>query len=333
VIFITHILFYLAIVVPSALYLMWSFSWLRAVVHLVLVVVSLAPFTHILHNHTHNKGIFKKQYGVLNHVVDYVLCPFLGHTWNTYFYHHIKHHHVEGNGPWDLSSTLRYQRDSCAGFAVYFARFYFLTCVELPLYFLKRGRAMCALYAGIGEIGCQLTFMWLLFCSSNPLGALFAFVIPMNILRLGMMIGNWGQHALVAKSDPGSDYLSSITCINHMYNRDCFNDGYHTSHHLNPQRHWEDHTRHLVSSQQTYAIRGALVFQNIDFSGVWFRLMTKDWDHLARCLVQLEDGTSSTTMTHAEIIQLLKDRVTPFTQQDIDSKYTKSGRRIVPQAE
>jgi hypothetical protein len=42
---------------------------------------------------------------------------------------------------------------------------------------------------------------------------LFVFLLPFFILRLGLMIGNWGQHALVDDVDPNSDFRSSITLI------------------------------------------------------------------------------------------------------------------------
>ncbi len=38
-------------------------------------------------------------------------------------------------------------------------------------------------------------------------------VLPFALLRLGLMAGNWGQHAFVDDEDPDSDYRSSITTI------------------------------------------------------------------------------------------------------------------------
>ena len=49
-------------------------------------------------------------------------------------------HHVEDNMPDDLSSTLRYRRDSFLHFLAYFARFFFLAIVELPLYLMRKRR-------------------------------------------------------------------------------------------------------------------------------------------------------------------------------------------------
>ena len=55
------------------------------------------------------------------------------------------------------------------------------------------------------------------------------------------MMGNWTQHAFVDGEDPGNAYKNSITCINVKYNKKCWNDGYHISHHIRPAMHWTEH--------------------------------------------------------------------------------------------
>jgi hypothetical protein len=47
----------------------------------------------------------------------------------------------------------------------------------------------------------------------NAHATLFVFILPLFLLRLGLMIGNWGQHAFVDETDPNSDFRSSITLI------------------------------------------------------------------------------------------------------------------------
>jgi phosphoinositide-3-kinase regulatory subunit 4 len=68
------------------------------------------PFTLMMHNHIHNNGVLAKSMRGL-------ITPFRTY-WNRSWVTHgipttiiVKHHHVEGNGPDDLSSTIRYQRD------------------------------------------------------------------------------------------------------------------------------------------------------------------------------------------------------------------------------
>lgn len=43
--------------------------------------------------------------------------------------------------------------------------------------------------------------------------ALCTLLIPFIQMRIGLMVGNWGQHALVDEIEPDSDFRSSITLI------------------------------------------------------------------------------------------------------------------------
>jgi hypothetical protein len=139
VVFLTHILLYLSTSVPSAIFLFYRFNYFHAITHLVLTVWFTSSFTLLLHNHIHNNGVLSKKYSLFDFIFPYILEPLMGHTWDSYYYHHVKHHHVEGNGPDDLSSTLRYQRDSVIDFLAYEARFLVLCWAELPLYFFREG--------------------------------------------------------------------------------------------------------------------------------------------------------------------------------------------------
>ena len=55
---------------------------------------------------------------------------------------------------------------------------------------------------------------------------------------------------------------------------------------------------------ETYAREGAIVFEGIDFLGVWFCLMLKRYDWLAKRFVPI-DGRE---WTQEEIISLLQSR-------------------------
>jgi hypothetical protein len=76
-----------------------------------------------------------------------VVCPFFGHTPETYFAHHMGMHHVENNMLDDASSTLPYKRDSIGGFLSYVGRFLVLGFVDTFMYFFsrKRKKFTCAL--------------------------------------------------------------------------------------------------------------------------------------------------------------------------------------------
>lgn len=211
VVMLTHMILYFTTSVPSALWLFYHFTWVHGVMHTVMQVSYTGAYTLMMHQHIHGRGVLNKSYAWFDQTFPYLLDPLMGHTWNSYFYHHVKHHHVEGNGPDDLSSTIRYQRDSVWHFLHYVGRFYLFIWSDLPLYFLRKNRPSFALKAAFWEFSSyalQYT-MWRL----NWRASIFVFLLPLAIMRLGLMIGNWGQHALVDRDEPDSDYRSSITLI------------------------------------------------------------------------------------------------------------------------
>lgn len=104
-------------------------------------------------------------------------------------------------------------------------------------------------------------------------------------------------------------------------NRFCFNDGYHTSHHLNPLRHWRDHPISFLEQKHTYAKESALVFHNIDFLMITFKLMCKDYEHLAKCLVPMGNQIQ---LTMEGRVKLLKRLTHKFTEEEIAEKFKKA---------
>lgn len=211
VIMLTHLIIYLSTSIPSAIILFRNFTYTHALLHVVMQFYYTGAYTLMMHQHIHMRGILAKQYSLFDHAFPYILDPLMGHSWNTYFYHHVKHHHVEGNGPDDLSSTMRYQRDEIWDFARYVGRFYFLIWFDLPLYFLRKNRPLMALKAGGSEF---LTYVFYYAASRiNGKATFFVYLLPLLLLRVGLMVGNWGQHAFVDVDQPDSDFRSSITLI------------------------------------------------------------------------------------------------------------------------
>ena len=98
VVFLTHIIQYLTINLGSALWLFYHFTYLHGVVHAAYTAWCVGSFTLMLHNHIHNNGILKRSWAWLDKTFPYILEPLMGHTWDSYYYHHVKHHHVESNG-------------------------------------------------------------------------------------------------------------------------------------------------------------------------------------------------------------------------------------------
>jgi fatty acid desaturase len=130
------------------------------------------------------------------------------------------------------------------------------------------------------------------------------FILPLLLSRLIMMMGNWAQHSFVDATDPGNEYKNSITCINAKYNKKCWNDGYHISHHIRPAMHWTEHPAHLRNNAKEYVANKALVFEGIEFLSVWKSLMAKKYDFLADHLVNF-DGVFK---NREEAIEVMKQR-------------------------
>ncbi|KAI1660913.1 hypothetical protein F4813DRAFT_348772 [Daldinia decipiens] len=319
VIMVTHLIIYFTTSVPSAIWLFYHFTYVHGVIHAAMQFYYVGTYTLMMHQHIHAGGVLRKQSWV--HLFDvifpYITDPLMGHTFNSYYYHHVKHHHVEGNGPDDLSSTVRYQRDNIWHFLHYVGRFYFFVWLDLPLYFFRKDRLTFALKTAFWELSSYAMLLTLFRLNSRP--AFFVFLLPFMLLRLGLMIGNWGQHALVDADEPDSDYRSSITLIDVPSNRFCFNDGYHTSHHLNPLRHWREHPVHFLANKQTYSAEHALVFHNIDYLEITFRLLIHDYEHLARCMVPI--GEKQIAMTIEQRAALLKRCTRRFTEEEIKEKF------------
>ncbi|KAF2143551.1 uncharacterized protein K452DRAFT_246719 [Aplosporella prunicola CBS 121167] len=316
VVMLNHLFLYAMTSIPSALYLFHHFTWLHAVLHCVMQGYYVGTYNLMMHQHIHQRGVLAKRFWFVDNYFPYILDPMFGHTWNTYFYHHVRHHHVEGNGPDDLSSTIRYQRDDIWNLMHYIGRFFFFVWYDLPGYFIRKGQYKTGLKAGLGEVS---TFgMWYLASLINSRAAIFVFMVPFVLLRIGLMVGNWGQHAFVDEVEPDSDFRSSITLIDVASNRFCFNDGYHTSHHLNPMRHWRQHPVAFLKQKEQYAAEHALVFRNIDYIMITVRLMMKDYMHLAKCLVPIGDQIG---MTLEEKTAMLKTKTKRFSEEDIKRKF------------
>ena len=211
VVFLTHIILYLSTSVPSAAFLYAHFTWIHAVMHVVLQLSYCGSFTLMLHNHIHNNGLLKKKYAWFDNMWPYLLEPLMGHTWDSYYYHHVKHHHVEGNGPEDLSSTIRYQRDELTEFLKYVGRFIAFIWIELPTYFVRKRKYGLAVKCAVSEYISMLFIYGMAWKNFYP--SLFVLIIPFFLMRIGLMVGNYGQHALVDDVDPASDFRSSITLI------------------------------------------------------------------------------------------------------------------------
>jgi len=259
-------------------------------------------FGLMLHCISHRK-LFKKGYTWLYNYVIWFVCPFFGHTPETYFAHHMGMHHVENNMLDDASSTLPYQRDSLRGFLSYVGRFLILGFEDTFMYFFKRKRKKFYMRLTAGEISFYLFCVGMSFV--NFKATLFIFIIPFVFARIVMMLGNWAQHAFVNLDDLEDN---TINCINTKYNQMCWNDGYHAIHHVRPAMHYTDIPGEFLKTKDQLAEKKVLVFDGIHYLHIFLWLMTKRYDKLADNLVNINNMFNS----KEEAIDLMKQRTRKY---------------------
>lgn len=286
----------------AALYL-W-FSWPLALAFWAVQLGWFGPPVILMLHNTMHRPFFKRR-PVLNRAHSYVMSFIFGIP-TGYMEHHVAMHHVENNLPPDLSSTMRFKRDSFLHFLVYFSRFFFLIVVELTQYLNGKKRRNLAKSALLSTLVHWSIMAALMSVAWRP--TLVAFVLPWFAVHFLMMVGNWGQHAFIDERRPGDSYVNSITCINSGYNARAFNDGYHIGHHVKMNRHWTEMPKDFVDNAERYAREGCIVFEKVDFFLVSILLFFKQYDVLAKRFVRLPGDTRS----HEEIVAFLKSRTRPI---------------------
>jgi len=264
-------------------------------------------FGLMLHCISHRK-LFKKGYTWIYHWIIWGVCPFFGHTPETYFVHHMAMHHVENNMPDDTSSTLRYQRDSFSDFILYYLNFLFLGFKQTFQYLFNNKKKKMYMRLTYGEFSFFL--FCVLMCFINFKATLWIFIIPFVFARMVMMMGNWAQHAFVDIKDPEEN---TINCINTKYNETCWNDGYHAVHHLRPALHYTDIPVEFLKNIDKFAANKTFVFDGIHYLHIFLYLMTKRYDKLADNIVNI----NNTFASKEELIALMKERTKKFPNEVI----------------
>ena len=259
-------------------------------------------FGLMLHCICHRK-LFKKAYNWLFDYIIWFVCPFFGHTPETYFAHHMGMHHVENNMLDDASSTLPYQRDSFRGFLAYVGRFLVLGFRDTFMYFFSRKRKKFYMRLTAGEMSFYLFCIGLSFV--NFTATLFVFIIPFVFARIVMMLGNWTQHAFV---DLENMEDNTINCINTSYNKTCWNDGYHAVHHVRPALHYTEIPGEFLKNKDVFAKQKTLTFDGIHYLHIFIWLMTRRYDKLAKHVVNVNNMFSS----EEEVIALMKERTRKY---------------------
>lgn len=304
-IFLKTIVFMVVTIFPAVIGLFASEAslvWKLAVPYLAAVFLLFGGRYGLMLHATGHRPIFKREYAWMQHFITFVLGPLLGHTPTSFEAHHMWMHHAENNMEGDGSCTLAYKRDSFPHWFHYWARFFFFGHIHLTRYLVLRGRARMARRFWAGEAAwlCIAVCAWLI----NPAAATVVFIIPLLIMRVMLMAGNFAQHAFVDIDDPDNGYKNSNNLVNADYNHIAYNDGYHIVHHIYPGMHWSEMPLHFTEHLQEYIDADAVVFDGIaDNIVMWVLIMTRRYDYLAEHLIDLKGRT------HEEKVAFLKERM------------------------
>ena len=84
-----------------------------------------------------------------------------------------------------------------------------------------------------------------------------------------------------------------------------------------------------MKAKSEYVNGRALVFQNIDYLMMTFRILRKDYFYLADCLVPIGDQIG---MSKQELADMLRTKTRKFSEEEIQEKYYK-GKKMQKQAE
>ncbi|MFV0605491.1 MAG: fatty acid desaturase family protein [Niabella sp.] len=259
-------------------------------------------FGLMFHCLCHRKCLKQEYQQKFHAYITWVICPLFGHAPEGYFAHHMGMHHVENNNEEDASSTMHYQRDSLVSFLSYFFNFLFLGFKETFMYLFKRKRKKLYTRLTVGEW--FFIFFCIGMCFVNLKATMIVWVIPFFFARFVMMLGNWTQHSFINRDNPDDLYTNSINCINTVYNKTCWNDGYHIIHHLRPGMHYTEMPNEFLKRKDEFAHKKAIVFDGIHYLHIFVYLMTKRYDKLADNLVNINNMFSS----NEQAIQLMMER-------------------------
>lgn len=74
----------------------------------------------------------------------------------------------------------------------------------------------------------------------------------------------------------------------------------------------------FLEQKKVYAKEGALVFHNIDYIMMTVRLLRKDYETLAKCLVPIGDQID---LTMEQKVNMLRRLTRRFTEEEIRQKF------------
>jgi len=300
-------------VFPSAiiLYVMKDPPVILGVLYVVMILVFyFQRFILTLHFASH-KHLFKSK--TFDYYLQYVVCPFFGLPGGAYRSHHVVMHHVENNVfPYDVSSTMQYQRDSLYHFLCYWMRYMIAIWVQLPYYAYLRKRytlmAHTLFWITIYLVGVTVLYQL------RPTATTWVFIVPYILSSLLLMLGNWCQHIFIDPSRYSDSYALTYNLINTYMNQLTYNDGYHIVHHLYSQLHWSELPKYFNEHVENFVKHDSLTFEGMEYLQIGFYVFFGQYEKLVKHYVHL--GTPETKKSDKELIQRFKDWLVPVQPKE-----------------
>jgi len=289
----------------------WSYLWM--LVHIPVTWAVLAErFILAMHYSAHRalfseKGPYGKVGWLLNNIPQWVLSNFWGMPSGAYYLHHIVMHHQANNCfPYDISSTMPYDRSKFSHWLHYMINFLLHTMLYLPFYaVLKRRYALAGL--SLWTTACYLGTYYAL---SHTAPLFFNISLGTSFLMgpFALMLGNFSQHIFVDPKDPSNNYGLATNHLKVPFNMVTFNDGYHITHHVNSHCHWSQMPMHFIKNIDKYEEGGAICFKGLNFNDVSIALFTGRIEWLAKQIVQLRPDP----LSHDELVAMMRERLQPI---------------------
>ena len=255
----------------------------------------------------------------LNVFPQVIISNFYGMPAGTYYVHHcVMHHQANNFFPYDISSTMPYNRASPLHFLAYVINFTLHTMLYLPFYALKKRR----LDVGLGVALCVGVYLSFFYVTYNLHANFFltSFAVSFILGPFALMLGNYSQHIFVNPDDPTSNYGLACNHINAPFNMLTFNDGYHITHHVSSITHWSEMPLHFIQHLDQYEAGGALLFQGIAFDDITLNVFQgeKGLKYLASKVIQIVPDEKK--LSESEIIALFKKRLQPIESEATELK-------------
>jgi len=276
-----------------------------AVYHVLRSGPRLQFFGHahtLVHKAGHDhKGFFRGPFECLNGVVEWWIAPFYGVVPNSYSIAHMKIHHRWHNDVDDVHTNLDLDRTVLSSFFIYTPRFTLYWTGLSPLALLVKRKEWSLLKQLLLGMATYYGATLALFCW-NPVFCIVYWVYPHMEACVLLCAISYLWHAFVEESDPGNQYVNSVTVLDGHDN--IWNEDYHVVHHHAPGCHWTDAPAHFEARKAQYAAVTATIFRDTEEGMLLKWLFQKDFDKMAEHFVDL-DGR----MTHAEKRALIVRRL------------------------